>query len=137
MSNAWKVSTDLLEYLPSLPLDAYPAGVMRGLQPAVKWGQEGVSASHNWLERTVIAVLTDTITTLNVFHILYTRRPPNPLPDLLWSVYVTTEGPCMGYATIQDAACAVRVWRGSDVTAANQDTTPSQTASHVPVKGLV
>ncbi|KAF3858226.1 hypothetical protein F7725_011427, partial [Dissostichus mawsoni] len=103
--------------------------VMRGLQPAVKWGQEGVSASHNWLERTVIAVLTDTITTLNVFHILYTRRPPNPLPDLLWSVYVTTEGPCMGYATIQDAACAVRVWRGSDVTAANQDTTPSQTAS--------
>ena len=44
-----------------------PAGVMRGLQPAVKWGQEGVSASHNWLERTVIAVLTDTITTLNVF----------------------------------------------------------------------
>ena len=44
------------------------------------------------------------------------------------SVYVTTEGPCTGCVMLQDAACAVRVWRGSDVTAVDQDTTPSQTA---------
>lgn len=40
---------------------------MKGLQPAVKWGLEGVSASPNLLEKTVIAVLTDTITTLSAF----------------------------------------------------------------------
>lgn len=40
---------------------------MKGLQPDVKWGLEGVSASHSLLENTVIAVLTDTITTLSVF----------------------------------------------------------------------
>lgn len=44
-----------------------PAGVMKGLQPAVKWGQEGASASHNLLEKTVIAVLTDIITTHSAF----------------------------------------------------------------------
>lgn len=31
----------------------------------MKWGLEGVSASHNLLEKTVIDVLTDTITTLS------------------------------------------------------------------------
>lgn len=29
---------------------------------------------------------------------------------------------------LQDAACVVREWRGSAVTAVDQDTTPSQTA---------
>lgn len=44
------------------------------------------------------------------------------------SVYVTTEGQCMEYVMLQDAACAVRMWRGSDATAVEQDTTPFQTA---------
>lgn len=42
-----------------------PAGAMTGLRPDVKWGLEGVPASHNLPERTAIAVLTDTITTLS------------------------------------------------------------------------
>ena len=42
-----------------------PAGAMKGLRPDVKWGLEGVPASHNLLERTAIAALTDTITTLS------------------------------------------------------------------------
>lgn len=44
-----------------------PADVMKGLQLAVKWALEGVSATHNLPEKTVIAVLTDTITTLSAF----------------------------------------------------------------------
>lgn len=148
-----KVSIDLLEYLQSLPLDAYPAGVMKGVQLDAKWDLEGVSASHNLLEKTVIAVLTDTITTLSAFAIPCTRRPPNPLQDLLWgpppalqvilahqtvsSVYATTEGQYTGCVMLQDAACAVGVWRGSDVTAVNQDTTPSRTARRVSVMALV
>lgn len=153
MSDALRVSTDLMEYLPSLPLDAYPAGVMKGRQPAVRWDLEGVSASHNLLEKTVIAVLTDTIITLSAFDIPYTSRPPNPLQDLLWgpplALWVisahpavsradaTTEGQHMVCAMLSDAACAVRVWRGRDVTAVDQDTTPSQTARLVSVMGLV
>lgn len=43
-------------------------------------------------------------------------------------MYVTTEGQCMGCVMLQGAACAVRVWRGSDATAVDLDTTPSQTA---------
>lgn len=141
-----------MEYLLSLPLDAYPADVMKGLQLAVKWALEGVSATHNLPEKTVIAVLTDTITTLSAFDIPYTTRPPNPLQDLLWcplpalrvilapqavnSVYVTIEGQRTGCAMRQDAASAVRVWRGSDAIAVNQDTTPSQTARSVSVMGL-
>lgn len=153
MSDALKVSTDLLEYLLSLPLDAYPAGVMKGGQLDVKWGLEGASASHNLLEKTVIAALTGTITTLSAFNIPCTRLPPNPLQDLLWgpppvlrvilahqavgSVYATTEGRCTRCATRQDAACVVRVWTDSDATAVNQDTTPSQTARLVSVMVLV
>lgn len=38
---------------------------MRGLQPDVKWGPAGVSANLSLLEQTVIAVQTDTITTLS------------------------------------------------------------------------
>lgn len=38
---------------------------MNGAQLDVKWGLEGVSASHNLLEKTVIAVPMDTITTLS------------------------------------------------------------------------
>lgn len=38
---------------------------MKGAQLDVKWGLEDVSASHNLLEKTVIAVLMDTITTLS------------------------------------------------------------------------
>lgn len=122
---------------------------MTGLQPAVKWGLEGVSANHNLLEKTVIAALTDTITILSAFGILYTRQPPNLLQGLLWgplpalrvisalpavsSVYVTTEGPCVACVMLQDAACAVRVWKGRDASAVDQDTTPSQTARHVAV----
>lgn len=108
MSDALRASTDLSEYLQSLPLDAYPAGVMKGLQLDVKWGLEGVSASHSLLGKTAIAVLMDTITTLSASDIPCTRRPPNLLQDLLWcqpsalwdisahrtvsSAYVTTEG---------------------------------------------
>ncbi len=44
---------------------------MKGLQPAVKWGQEGVSASSSLLEKTVIAVPMDTITTLSAFVSLF------------------------------------------------------------------
>lgn len=44
-----------------------PAGVMKELHMAVKWGLEDVSASHNLQERTVISVLKDTITTLSAF----------------------------------------------------------------------
>lgn len=40
---------------------------MKGQQLAVKWGLEGVSASHSLLEKTAIAVLTDTITTPSAF----------------------------------------------------------------------
>lgn len=43
-------------------------------------------------------------------------------------MYVTTEGQCTRCVMLQDAACAVRVWRGSDATAVDLDTTPSQTA---------
>lgn len=153
MSNALKVSTDLMEYLRSPLLDAYPAGVMKGRQPAVRWGLEDVSASHNLLEKTVIAVLTDTIITLSAFDIPYTSRPPNPLQDLLLGPLpalrvisahpavsradATTEGQHMGCATLSAAACVVRVWRGRDVTAVDLDTTPSQTARLVSVMGLV
>lgn len=38
---------------------------MTGPQPAVKWGLEGVSASHSLLEKTAVAVRMDTITTLS------------------------------------------------------------------------
>lgn len=38
---------------------------------------------------------------------------------------------------LQDAACVVREWRGSAVTAVDQDTTPSQTARSVSVMALV
>lgn len=149
MSDALKVSIDLTENLPNLPLDAGLAGVMKGLQPAVKWGQEDASASPNLLEKTVIAVLTDTITTLSAFDI---PCPPNPLQGPLWgpppaprvitaqravsSVYATTGGQRMGCVTLQVAACAVRVWRASDVTAVNQDTTLSQTARRVSAMAL-
>lgn len=44
-----------------------PAGVMKEPHLAVKWGLENVSASHNLLDNTVIAVLKDTITILSVF----------------------------------------------------------------------
>lgn len=43
------------------------------------------------------------------------------------SVNVTTEGQCRQYVMPQDSACAVRVSEVLDVTAANQDTTPSPT----------
>lgn len=46
----------------------------------------------------------------------------------LQSVYVTTEGQCTGCVMVQDAVCAAKVWRGSDVNAVNQDTTPFQIA---------
>lgn len=38
---------------------------MKGPQLDVKWDLGGVFASHNFLEKTVIAVLVDTITTLS------------------------------------------------------------------------
>lgn len=38
---------------------------MKGPQLDVKWDLEGVYASHNLLEKTVIAVPMDTITTLS------------------------------------------------------------------------
>lgn len=41
------------------------AGVMSGPQLDVKWDLEGVSASHSLLEKTVIAVPMDTITSLS------------------------------------------------------------------------
>lgn len=44
------------------------------------------------------------------------------------SVYVTTEGQLTGCVMVQDAVYAARVWKGSDVTAVNRDTTPSQIA---------
>lgn len=52
-----------------------PAGVMRALRLAVKWGLEDVSASHNLLDITVIAVLKDTITILSVFVSLILFKP--------------------------------------------------------------
>lgn len=69
MRNALKASTDHSECLLNLPQDVHLAAVMEGLQPAVKWVLEGVSASHNLLEKAAIAVLTATITTLSAFGI--------------------------------------------------------------------
>lgn len=117
MRGALKASTDLMEYLLSLPLDAYPAAVMKGVQPAVKWGLDDVSVSHSMLEKTAIAVLTDTTdTTPSAFNIPCTQRPPNPPQVQLWCpppalqvisahpavsrVFVTTEGQRTGYVML-------------------------------------
>lgn len=43
------------------------AAVTKELQLDVKWGLDGVSASHSLLEKTAIAVLMDTITTQTAF----------------------------------------------------------------------
>lgn len=116
MRDALKASTGLTVYLLSLPPDAYPAAVTKELQLDVKWGLDGVSASHSLLEKTAIAVLMDTITTLTAFDIQCTQRPPNLLQVPLWvplfalqailahpavsRVFVTTEGLWMGYAML-------------------------------------
>lgn len=150
MSDVSKASTDLMGYLQSLLMDAYHAGVRKGLHLAVKWGLEDVSVNHSLLEKTAIAVLRDTITTPIALDIPYTRQLLNlllwcPSPALqvilvhppVSSVYVTTEGRCIVCVMLQGAACAVRMWKGSNVTAVNLDTTPSQTARRVSVMGLV
>lgn len=82
MRDALKVSTGLTEWLLSLPLDVYLVAVMKGVQPAVRWGLEGVSASHNLQEKTVIAAQMDVITILSAFLTLCTRQPPNRLQAL-------------------------------------------------------
>lgn len=83
MSCALKASTDLTVFPLSLHLDAYPAGAMRGLQPDVRWGPAGASANRSSLEQTVIAVQTDTITTLSASGIQFIRQLPIPLRDPL------------------------------------------------------
>lgn len=53
------------------------------------------------------------------------------------SVNVTTEGQCRQYVMPQDSACAVGLSEVLDVTAANQDTTPSPTVKSASVMAPV
>lgn len=152
-SYALMVSSDHMEYHQNPLQDAYPVGVTSGLQPDVKWGLEGASVNHNLLEKTVMAVLMDTITTPSASNIQCTRAPLNPPLVLLWipplalwvilahptvsSVCATTEEQYNRCVMGLDAVCAAMASWGRDATAVNKDTTLSQVATLVSVMELV
>lgn len=141
-----------MEYLRSLLLAAYPAGVMSGLLPDAKWDQEGASAGHSFQEKAVIAVLMDTITTHNASNTQFIKQPPNPPLALLLtqrapqdatalpavsSVCATIEEQSKRCAMHSGAAFVAVEWRDKDVTAARLDTTHFLIARLVSVMGLV
>lgn len=145
-------SSGLLESPQSLPLAAYPAGVMGRRLPDVKWDLEGASAGHSLQEKTAIAALTDTITTHNASNTLFIRQPQNPLLALLLiqhvlqltlalpvvsSVCATIEEQSQRCAMDSGAAFVALEWRDSTVTAASLDTTRFRTAKLVSVMGPV
>lgn len=128
-------STDLTEYHRSLPLAAYPVGVMSGRVPDVKWDLEGASVGHSLQEKTAIAALMGTIPTHNA-SAQPALRDTTALPAVS-SVCATIEEQSKRCVMHLDAAFAAVEWRDRDVTAANLDTTRFQTVRLVSVMGRV
>lgn len=75
-------STDPMEYLHSLTVAVYPAGVMPGQLLLVRWGQDAADAGQNSRETTVTAVQMVTMATRSASDIQSTSPPLNLLPAI-------------------------------------------------------